>query len=119
MTWKCNCGTWSTGNGKGLPLHYRYPCPEKTKEESDYEKLVELGKSDFTPGEIRAWEARFDRPISSIQDDFSVGWMERVGYLGWMKYRRIHSGVSFDDYMDGLESSDELQLHAFGMVPDE
>lgn len=73
---------------------------------------------DFTPRELIEYENLFKEPIGEIENEEKPR-IEKIAYLGFMKCRRLDETLSWNDYLDGLDSLEQASKDAFGEKKDE
>lgn len=69
--------------------------------------------ADFTPKELIKYENTFGEPIGDIQNDEKPR-IKKIAYLGWLKCVREDPDLTWDDYLDNLDSLEQAQRDAFG-----
>lgn len=70
--------------------------------------------NDFTLEEISELEKRFRQRLSDAFDDDTKPKFEKIAYLGYLRARREDESLSFDEYLDTVDSTEDLQNQALG-----
>lgn len=75
-------------------------------------------EDEFTPRELIEYENLFKEPIGEIENDEKPR-IEKIAYLGYLKCRRLDDSLTFNDYLDGLDSLEQASKDAFGDKKDD
>ena len=73
---------------------------------------------DFTPAERIEYERRFNERFRDLADPDNHRY-EKIAYVAYMRARREDPELTFDDYLDSLDNSLQLNIEAFGDSSDE